>query len=82
MHQYIGSCLALNLNYSGCCDPFLSPLCSNNGCYCDQVCHIVGDCCSDVGDIGCYPISIGKTNEKVMSNVIINSLNIFILKSI
>ena len=34
---------------------YLSPSCNNNGCYCDQICHIYGDCCSDVADIGCHP---------------------------
>ena len=53
----LGSCLALNLGYSGCCVLFLSPSCSNNGCYCDQNCYKWNDCCSDIADIGCYPIS-------------------------
>ena len=45
--------MALNLSYSGCCVMFLSPPCSNKGCYCDQSCHIWNDCCHDVADIGC-----------------------------
>ena len=53
----LGSCLALNLSYSGCCILNLSPPCSNNGCYCDRNCHIWNDCCYDVADIGCYPTS-------------------------
>ena len=61
-----GSCLALNLNYSGCCVWSLSPTCWNYGCYCDQICHTAGDCCSDVADIGCHPISIGMTNRKIL----------------
>ena len=32
---------------------FLSPPCSNYGCYCDQNCHNQNDCCSDIADIGC-----------------------------
>ena len=52
----IGSCLALNLNYPGCCKLSLSPVCSRKGCYCDKYCHIWNDCCSDIADIGCYPI--------------------------
>ena len=48
----LGSCLRLNLNYSGCC---VSSHCSNKGCYCDQVCYIFIDCCYDIGDIGCHP---------------------------
>ena len=51
----LGSCLALNLSYSGCCVFFLSTPCSNNGCYCDQYCHKWNDCCSDIYDIGCHP---------------------------
>ena len=53
----LGSCLALNLNYSGCCHFSLSPVCISNGCYCDQDCHIFIDCCSDIADIGCHPAS-------------------------
>ena len=51
----LGSCLALNLSYSGCCIMFLSPPCSSNGCYCDANCHNMNDCCSDIADIGCHP---------------------------
>ena len=53
----LGSCLALNLSYSGCCILSLSPTCSNNGCYCDQNCYILNDCCNDIADISCYPTS-------------------------
>ena len=53
----LGSCLALNLNYSGCCAWFLSPNCSNNGCYCHQDCHSLNNCCNDIADIGCHPAS-------------------------
>ena len=48
-------CLSLNLYYSGCCVWTLSPSCNNNGCYCDQMCHNVNNCCDDVADIGCHP---------------------------
>ena len=69
----LGSCLALNLSYNGCCMSSLSPSCSNNGCYCDLICHTYGDCCSDVANIGCHPApplspiltptdALGKTN--------------------
>ena len=50
----LGSCLALNLSYSGCCKVLLSPSCINNGCYCDQSCYHWNDCCSDIADIGCH----------------------------
>ena len=74
----LGSCLALYLTYFGCCVWFISPTCSDNGCYCDQVCHILNDCCSDVTDIGCHPIPfsfstftstklVGKTHGHTMN---------------
>ena len=53
----LGSCLSLNLSYSGCCALFLSPFCSSNGCYCDKYCHMWNDCCSDIADIDCHPAS-------------------------
>ena len=53
----LGSCLALNLSYSGCCTMSMSPPCSNKDCYCDQNCYNANDCCSDIADIGCYPVS-------------------------
>ena len=56
----IGSCVALNLSYSGCCVFSLSPPCSNNGCYCDQLCHNIEDCCSDIADIDCHPVSLSS----------------------
>ena len=49
--------MGLNLGYTGCCVMLLSPPCSNNGCYCDKICHIYNDCCSDIADIGCHPAS-------------------------
>ena len=52
----LGSCLALNLNYSGCCS-WSTLACYNNGCYCDKNCHNLNDCCSDIADIGCHPAS-------------------------
>ena len=72
----LGSCLALNLNYSGCCKWFLSE-CSHKGCNCDEYCYKWNDCCSDIADIGCYPIStffpsptpkdkLGKTNQQLV----------------
>ena len=50
----LGSCLALNISYSGCCLLTLSSVCSSNGCYCDRYCHMWNDCCSDIADIGCH----------------------------
>ena len=51
----LGSCLALNLNSSGCCVKSVSQSCSINNCYCDQSCFYWNDCCNDVADIGCHP---------------------------
>ena len=64
----LGSCLALNLGYSGCCKSLLTPICSHKGCYCDEHCHKWNDCCSDIANINCYPIPtysniLGKTNQ-------------------
>ena len=53
----LGSCLALNLSYSGCCVTSLSQICSNNGCYCHQDCYNSNNCCSDIADISCHPAS-------------------------
>ena len=52
-----GSCLPLKHNYSGCYVWSLSTACNDNGCCCDENCHIWNDCCSDVVDIGCYLVS-------------------------
>ena len=79
----IGSCRALNLSYSGCCELFLSPPCSINGCHCDQGCHYHGDCCHDIADIGCFPPSPtsptptptnipGKTKSKFMQYIMLS----------
>ena len=57
----LGSCLMLNLSYSGCCEISLSSLCTNNDCYCDKTCYNFGDCCNDIADIGCYPTSFYST---------------------
>ena len=70
----LGSCLALNLSYSGCC--VWSPLspCKSNECYCDQDCHDVGDCCSDIAELGCHPasyysvvVSLTSTNKPLVT---------------
>ena len=53
----LGSCKSLNLQYSGCCSAPPSQTCSHMNCHCDQFCHSNNDCCSDIADIGCYPVS-------------------------
>ena len=80
----LGSCLALNLSYSRCCNCSLSPVCSSNGCYCDQNCYGFNDCCSDIKDIGCHPAissyspiisptptdTFGKTNKMTCNAIV------------
>ena len=61
IHLIIGSCLTLNLNYSGCCVSSLSQTCRNNGCYCDQSCYDLRRCCSDIAEIGCFPVISDST---------------------
>ena len=57
----LGSCVALNLSYPGCCVFDVSPPChDNNRCYCDKDCHVLNDC--DIADIGCHPPP-GKTKS-------------------
>ena len=71
----LGSCKALNLRYSGCCVPTRTQSCISLDCYCDKHCTSNNDCCDDIADIGCYPVSppspifistpthtLGKTN--------------------
>ena len=53
----LGSCLALNLHYSGCCKTSLTKKCSHKGCYCDEYCHKWNDCCSDIASISCNATS-------------------------
>ena len=48
-----GSCLSLNLPYTGCCNSSNGSACFNNGCFCDANCYFFGDCCDDIEDIGC-----------------------------
>ena len=54
--------MALNHSY-GCCDFFTMPPCSNIDCFCDQDCHVMNDCCSDIADIGCHPASSTSTDS-------------------
>ena len=61
--------MALNLTYSGCCVSSLSPTCFINGCWCDQVCHVYQDCCSDVTDIGCYPVTSSSISSTPTSSM-------------
>ena len=67
----LGSCLALNLNYTGCCESSLSPVCSDKGCYCDEYCHKWNDCCSDINDIACYltPTNPIPTSTNIPSKI-------------
>ena len=67
---YLGSCLALNLSYFGCCVFLISQFCSNNGCYCDENCYIFNDCCNDVADIGCHPTYSSPAFLHTVTNVL------------
>ena len=49
----IGSCVEHVGIIGGCCE---SNNCSSRGCYCDQACYQSNDCCSDIEDIGCFPL--------------------------
>ena len=64
--------MALNLNYSGCCVKSQSPSCDSNGCKCDQQCHILNDCCSDIADIGCHPAS---SSSPIVSSIPTDTLS-------
>ena len=67
----LGSCLALNLNYSGCCVMALSPACDNNGCYCDHACHLWNDCFSDIADIGCHHPAYSSSPKTHGSHILV-----------
>ena len=70
-----GSCLSLNLPYTGCCNSSNgSRTKCYNGCYCDASCYLFGDCCDDIEDIGCIlkpSFSISATSsDSFLSNTI------------
>ena len=63
-----GSCVTAGYT-DGCCN-YSTPsttcqgMTNNSGsasCYCDHVCYVIGDCCSDVADIGCYLNTTGTS---------------------
>ena len=62
----LGSCKALNLQYSGCCMTSRTQTCINIDCFCDQHCHSNNDCCNDIDDIGCHPLNktLGKSKPE------------------
>ena len=73
----LGSCKALNLRDPGCCVPTRTQSCIKIDCHCDQNCYSNNDCCSDIADIDCHPVSpsspivlptptdtLGKTKSK------------------
>ena len=57
----LGSCKSLNLKESGCCVMSRTQSCISLDCHCDQTCHSNKDCCSDIDDIGCYPVPSPST---------------------
>ena len=48
----IGTCIELVGVTGGCCVSG----CYAQGCYCDQLCYQNNDCCTDIEDIGCFPL--------------------------
>ena len=74
----LGSCKALNLKYSGCCVASRTQSCISVDCYCDGLCHINKDCCSDIADIGCHPLNktLGKTKSVGKSKFFMWSQNL------
>ena len=77
IHLIIGSCLTLNLNYSGCCVSSLSQTCRNNGCYCDQSCYDLRRCCSDIAEIGCLPVNSLELNAHLCMCMLYLSINCY-----
>ena len=74
----LGSCKALSIGYHGCCLTTRVQSCFSIDCHCDQHCHSNNDCCNDIADIGCHPVSsstftvspaptdtLGKTKSEV-----------------
>ena len=66
-----GSCVSRG--FTGCCE---SGDCSGGGfqrpfCYCDELCHHLGDCCDDIDEISCP--DPGKSTEQMC--VVIVRLN-------
>ena len=41
-------------------------------CYCDHICYVIGDCCSDVADIGCYLNTTGTWIYNVYTSILTN----------
>ena len=49
-----GSCV--NAGFTSCCDPANETAeCGQGECFCDQMCHTLGDCCFDIEAINCFP---------------------------
>ena len=64
----LGSCKALNLKELGCCVQARIQSCISIDCYCDEACHSNNDCCSDIADISCYPVSSSFSSVTSNSN--------------
>lgn len=57
---YTGSCV--DAGYKTCCVPSdADKYCHGHpeSCFCDAICHLYGDCCDDINDIGCTSQSFG-----------------------
>ena len=68
--KHSGSCVSLHLGYHGCCNNLLRFKCSDNGCYCDRLCYIQGDCCSDIASIGCHLVDSTTVSYTPTTSVI------------
>ena len=48
-----GPCAALG--FDGCCmEGTCFVLAAGGFCFCDQICHRLGDCCDDIEEIQCF----------------------------
>ena len=64
----IGSCVAQGF-INGCCTTSCAVSNGSSTCYCDQACHNLGDCCSDIEEAGCFSSSITSSNSIASSTM-------------
>ena len=62
----IGSCVAQGFN--GCCTERCCAVPDGGSlCFCDQMCHNYGDCCSDIEEAGCFPPGFTPTASSTVT---------------
>lgn len=50
----VSTCIGSGAIIGGCCEETGGPCSSvNKDCYCDSLCFDQGDCCVDIGELGC-----------------------------